>query len=52
LNELNSRTPRELDLPPTTQGVLEVEVDPSSAAAEAGLRRGGNTMFLAVETHC
>jgi serine protease Do len=40
LSQLDARTLRQLELPPATQGVLVAGVDPSSAAAEAGLRRG------------
>lgn len=41
--QVQSLTPditRQLNLPPSTTGVIVSEVDPSSAAAEAGLQRG------------
>ena len=40
LSDLNPRLLRQLDLPASTQGVLVTGVDPASATAEAGLRRG------------
>lgn len=40
VDELTSDAARELQLPPATKGVVVTEVNPSSAAAEAGLRSG------------
>jgi serine protease Do len=37
---LNARTARELGLPPSATGVVVTGVDPSSPAADSGLRRG------------
>ncbi|MBK7926996.1 MAG: DegQ family serine endoprotease [Bryobacterales bacterium] len=37
---LTPRTRRQLDLPPTAEGVVITAIDPSSKAAEAGLRQG------------
>ncbi len=40
VDELTPDIAQQLQLPPTTHGVVVTGVDPSSAAAEAGLRRG------------
>jgi serine protease Do len=40
VDELTSQDARELGLPGSTKGVVVTEVDPSSKAAEAGLRKG------------
>ncbi|MCX6618879.1 MAG: PDZ domain-containing protein, partial [Acidobacteria bacterium] len=40
VDNLNPRLLRELGLPLSTQGVVIIEIDPDSAAADAGLRRG------------
>ncbi len=40
LSDLNPRILRQLNLPPTAEGVLVTGVDPGGPAAEAGLRRG------------
>jgi serine protease Do len=38
--DIDSRVRRELNLPSNLKGVVVSEVEPGSAAAEAGLRRG------------
>jgi len=40
VEDLNAQTAKELGLPANVQGVVVTKVGPSSAAAEAGLRRG------------
>jgi serine protease Do len=40
VEDLNARTAREAGLPANTRGVVVTEVDPGSAAAEAGLQEG------------
>lgn len=40
ITDLSPRTRRSFELPPDVSGVLVTGVDPTSAAAEAGLRRG------------
>jgi len=40
VDELTPQIAHELQLPPNTTGVVISDVDPSSAAAEAGLERG------------
>ena len=40
VDDLSPAVAQQLDLPPGTTGVVIVNVDPGSAAAEAGLRRG------------
>jgi len=40
VQNLTAEIARQLQLPPSTQGVVVSEVDPSSAAAAAGLQRG------------
>jgi serine protease Do len=40
VEDVNARTARQLGLPATAAGVVVTNVDPNSAAADAGLRRG------------
>jgi len=40
VQNLTADIARQLNLPPTTTGVVILDIDPSSAAAEAGLQRG------------
>jgi serine protease Do len=40
VEDLDAQSANELGLPPNTKGVVVTNVDPSSQAAEAGLRRG------------
>jgi serine protease Do len=40
VQNLTSDIARQLQIPPSTQGVVVADVDPSSSAAEAGLQRG------------
>jgi serine protease Do len=40
VEDLDARTARQLNLPPSTKGVVVTDVDPASAAASSGLRRG------------
>jgi serine protease Do len=40
VEDLNAKTARELQLPPSTTGVVVTEVDPSSQAAANGLKQG------------